>query len=148
MERTAYVIKPEGMACRSQIRQILLDDGLRIVSNKRVILDPAAVDTLYPGLAPDLRNASIRFLTCAPVEFGILEGENVIAKLRRLMGDETNPDECSPGTIRHRFGIRPGIIFGSATYYFNVIHGSKDTDEASRDLRLYSSLAPAPPSLQ
>jgi nucleoside diphosphate kinase len=143
MERAAYIIKPEGMSQRDQIRQALLAAGLRIISTKLVNLTPAAVDILYPGLNSDLRNASLKFLTCAPVEMGLLEGESAIAKLRTVLGDRTNPDECIPGTIRHKFGIRPGVPFGNAVYHLNALHGSKDNVEAVRDIHLYSSFPAA-----
>ncbi len=142
MERAAYIIKPEGIAHRGEIRRTLLRAGLRIVEAKGATLNPACVDILYPGLAPNLRDASIEFLTRAPVEIGIVEGEGVTARLRKLLGDKTNPDECLPGTIRHRFGVRPAVAFGGAVYYRNVIHGSKNVAEADRDIRLYSCLPP------
>lgn len=140
MQRAAYIIKPEGMAHRAKIRRAFSLAGLHIISRKRVVLTLAAVDTLYPDLDPDLRGASLKFLTCAPVEIGVLEGKNVLAKLRMVLGHRTDPDECRLGTIRNKFGLRPGVKFGKAVYYLNGLHGSKDEKEATRDLLLYASL--------
>jgi nucleoside diphosphate kinase len=144
MERAAYIIKPEGMEHRTRIRQVFQEAGLKIVSTKNVRLTPEAVDILYPGLDSDLRSASVKYLTCAPVEIGVLEGDAVIPTLRRLLGDNTNPDECRPGTIRHKFGIRPGVVIGKAIYHLNALHGSSNTAEASRDLSLFANLSVEP----
>jgi nucleoside-diphosphate kinase len=137
MEQALYIIKPEGMANRKEIHQMILDAGLKIILSKCVLLNNLVLNTIYPNLSPDLLDATIRFLTKAPSEIGVVEGENAIEKLRELIGEQTNPDECRPGTIRHRFGVRPSVVVGKSIYHLNVLHRSKTVDEARRELDLY-----------
>ena len=71
----------------------------------------------------------VEFITSSPVVALALSGENAIKKTRTLMGS-TNPLESSPGTIRGDFGL---------SLEMNVIHGSANESDASREIKLYFS---------
>ena len=57
----------------------------------------------------------------------VLEGENVIAGSRHIMG-KTNPDEADVGTIRGDF---------AQVKEYNIVHGSDSKDSAEREIAIY-----------
>jgi nucleoside-diphosphate kinase len=57
----------------------------------------------------------------------VLEGENVIAMVRTMMG-ATNPKDSAPGTIRGDFGM---------TIDKNIIHGSDSPASAVREIGIF-----------
>jgi nucleoside-diphosphate kinase len=63
-------------------------------------------------------------MTEGPVLVMVLEGENVIARNRELMG-ATDPAKAEPGTIRKRF---------AANIQNNAVHGSDAPDTAAFEI--------------
>jgi hypothetical protein len=68
------------------------------------------------------------------VLIAILEGEDVIARWRNMMG-ATDPRRAAPGTIRARWGNQDGVI------YRNVVHGSDSVTSARREIACFFSSA-------
>ena len=73
----------------------------------------------YPSL--------IEYITSGPVVAMVLEGENVIAGTRHIMG-KTNPDEADVGTIRGDF---------AQVKEYNIVHGSDSPESAKREIEIY-----------
>ncbi|MBQ6672517.1 MAG: nucleoside-diphosphate kinase, partial [Spirochaetales bacterium] len=73
----------------------------------------------YPNL--------VKFITSAPIVAMVVEGRNVIAGMRQIMG-KTNPADADIGTIRGDF---------SPEMSFNVIHGSDGPESAKREIAIY-----------
>jgi nucleoside-diphosphate kinase len=59
----------------------------------------------------------------------VLEGDDAVAKNRRLMG-ATNPKEAEPGTIRADF---------AESLEANAVHGSDSTTSAAREVAYFFS---------
>ncbi len=140
MTHCVYIIKPEAMAHRKEIYALIEGAGLRIVSAKLVNLSEIAIDVLYPFLGSDLRDATLYSFSLGPCEIGIVEGVHAIARLSELTGDSPNPANCNRSTIRARFGLSRPIKMGTAFYYFNGFHTSRNALEAKRDLTLFEGL--------
>ena len=57
----------------------------------------------------------------------VIEGDNVIAESRRMMGS-TKPEEAEAGTIRFEYAINKE---------YNIIHGSDCVESAEREIAIY-----------
>ncbi len=139
METTVYLIKPEGMAYKEQIRKIIERKGLAIAERKTIVLPEWAIKSIYPDLPSDLLIAT-RAMLSSPVEMGIVIGERAVQRLFILAGMETSPATCAPGSIRFLFGAKEPIIFGKIMYYANVLHRPKNHAEADRGVELFHKL--------
>lgn len=69
----------------------------------------------------------VGFITSGPVVAMVIEGENVIAEWRKMMG-ATNPADAALGTIRGDF---------ASTIDENVAHGSDAPDTAEREINIF-----------
>ena len=129
-ERTFIAIKPDAVQ-RGLIGKIISrieEKGYKIVALKmlQVTLEQAAKHyeehfgkPFYPNL--------VKFITSAPIVAMVVEGRNVIAGMRQIMG-KTNPADADIGTIRGDF---------SPEMSFNVIHGSDGPESAKREIAIY-----------
>lgn len=140
IQETAYIIKPEAFCNRQEIRHLINQAGLSVRYSKTLVLDRQVVNVLYPDIAGDLLEASIRFLTSGPSEVGIVQGEDAINRLLWLAGESPSPFLCNRDTIRFKFGVHDGKPIGGTIYYFNGFHRSKNSFEAQRDINLVMSL--------
>ena len=74
-------------------------------------------------------NDLVEFITSGPVVAMQVEGENVVAQIRNLMG-VTNPSDATPGSIRGDLATELDQ---------NVVHGSDSNTSAERELNLFFS---------
>lgn len=130
MERTFVMIKPDAVQ-RGLIGEIIKrfeQKGLKIVGLKMVQVDQELAERLYdihkgkPFFEP-----LVSYITSAPVVTMVLEGENAVAIVRRMLG-ATNSAEASPGTIRGDFAL---------TVARNVVHASDAPERAQYEMNLF-----------
>lgn len=69
----------------------------------------------------------IQFMTSAPVIALALEGENVIARVREMLGATDSPN-AEEGTIRREYGINS---------MFNICHASDSAETAEIELKRF-----------
>ena len=69
----------------------------------------------------------VNFITSGPVVAMEVQGENVIAQIRNLMG-ATNPSDSTPGSIRGDLATELDK---------NVVHGSDSEESANRELSIF-----------
>jgi nucleoside-diphosphate kinase len=69
----------------------------------------------------------VEYITSGPVLATVIEGEECIALIRRMVG-ATNPQEADLGTIRGDYAIDTGR---------NIIHASDSADSAAREISLF-----------
>ena len=133
MERTLSIVKPDAVAkgALGEILRRFEADGLRIVALKLLRLTEEQARGFYAVHKSRPFYASlVKFMTSGPVVVSVLEGDDAIARNRRLMG-ATDPAKADPGTIRRDFGsdIERNAVHGSdavATarveipYFFNA----------------------------
>ncbi|MCD6257624.1 nucleoside-diphosphate kinase [Candidatus Aerophobetes bacterium] len=132
MERTLVLIKPDGV-CKSLVGEIIKrieKEGFKIVALKMVRPDRKKVEEFYePHRGKSFFPGLVDFMLTAPSVAMVVEGENVIRKVRELIGERV-PVEASPGTIRGDFG---------SDGRRNIVHGSDSVESASREIRCFFS---------
>jgi len=132
MERTLSIIKPDAVSrnLTGAILKMIQDSGLKIVALKMLQLTKAEAEGFYavhkerPFFA-DL----VAFMTSGPVVISILEGDDAIARYRKLMG-ATNPEKAEAGTIRKTYAIN---------IEKNSVHGSDAPETAAFETAYFFS---------
>jgi len=131
MEKTYIMIKPDAMAkegVAAAVKQRITDAGFVIENEKVFTLTKELVEDHYDFLVekpffPEI----LEFMTSGPVTGMIVVGENVVAKMREIIG-VTNPANAAPGTIRAEFGT---------DVMRNVVHGSEDLAAAEIEIKRF-----------
>lgn len=117
MERTLAIIKPDGVA-RGLIGEVvrrLEKTGLRITAMKMIHMSKDQARGFYAVHAErPFFDSLTTFMSSGPCVVMVLEGEDVIARYRELMG-ATNYKEAAEGTIRREFAtdIEKNVVHGS-----------------------------------
>lgn len=140
IEQSMYLVKPDAMAYRDEIREMVLESGLQIPQFSRIPIPASVLALLYPGVPSEVMAATIQHYSMGVCEVGIVDGPNAIQRLLALVGEETNPARCAPGTIRARFCHKGPIQIGKWSYCFNGVHRPKDQREARRDVKIAQGL--------
>ncbi len=129
-QRTLVLVKPDGVA-RGLVGEILgriERKGFTIVALEQRTLTAEIAEAHYaehrdkPFFA-DL----VSFITSAPLVAAVIEGPEVIASWRSMMG-ATNPANAAPGTIRGDLATETQN---------NVTHGSDSPESAAREIALF-----------
>ena len=117
LQRTFSIIKPDAVAKNAigEIIAALEKENLRPVAIKMMHLSQTQAEGFYhvhrdKKWFPDL----MKFMTSGPIVAMILEGEDAIARYRKVMG-ATDPSKADAGTIRKRFAtdIEKNAVHGS-----------------------------------
>ena len=132
MQRTFSIIKPDATNrnLTGKINAMLEDGGLRIVAQRRIQMSQAEAEQFY-GVHKErpFFGELVEFMTSAPVVVQVLEGENAVARNRKIMG-ATNPAEADEGTIRKAFALSIGE---------NSVHGSDSEENAAIEIAQFFS---------
>jgi len=120
------MVKPDGVqrGLVSEILERFENRGLKIVGAKFMQMDRELAEQHYAEhedkpFFEDL----VEFITSGPVFAMVLDGQDAIRQVRRMMG-ATDPAEAAPGTIRGDYGLDLGR---------NVIHGSDHEDAGANE---------------
>lgn len=127
MERTLAIIKPDGVArgIAGEVVRRLEKNNLKIIAMKMIHLTRAQAEGFYAvHTGRPFFKSLTDFMSSGPAIAMVLEGENVIARYRELMG-ATNYKEAAEGTIRKDFAsdIEKNVVHGSdapATAAFEI----------------------------
>jgi len=130
--KTFFMIKPDGVK-RNLIGEIISrveEKGFKITKIKMMTISQDLAEEHYEEhkdkpFFSDL----VSFITSGPVVAMQVEGENVVAQIRNLMG-ATDPSDATPGSIRGDLAIELDK---------NVVHGSDSDESAERELNLFFS---------
>ena len=123
MERTLSIIKPDGVkrGLIGEVVRMLEQKNLDIVAMKMLHMTKQQAEGFYAVHRERPFFQSLTdFMSSGPAVVMVLEGENVIARYRELMG-ATNYKEAAEGTIRKAF---------ATDIEKNVVHGSDATETA------------------
>jgi len=128
--KTFFMIKPDGVR-RNLIGEIISRveaKGFVISKLKMMQIDKELAEEHYKEHAekPFFKDL-VSFITSGPVVAMQVEGENVVAQIRNLMG-ATNPADSTPGSIRGDLATELDK---------NVVHGSDSDESADRELKLF-----------
>ncbi len=115
--RTFSIIKPDATRrnLTGAITQMLEEAGLRVVASKRILMTREQAEGFY-GVHRErpFFNDLVSFMISGPVVVQVLEGEDAVARNRKVMG-ATNPADADEGTIRkaHAESIEANSVHGS-----------------------------------
>lgn len=130
MEKTFIILKPDCMdkGLAGQVLQRFEKEGFQIVAMKMAKLDSPILREHYAHVAdmpffPEIE----AFMSSRTVIFAALQGENVIARVRELLGP-TNSKEAPAGSIRGDFGT---------DMMRNVVHASDGPETAEAELKRF-----------
>lgn len=130
MERTFVMIKPDGVQRRlmGKIIERLESSGLKIVAMKFIKASKELAEKHYEiHKNKPFYEGLIKYITSGPVLAMIIEGEDVISIVRKMVG-ETDPKKALPGTIRGDFAQHIGR---------NIIHASDGKETAEKEINLW-----------
>jgi nucleoside-diphosphate kinase len=131
------MVKPDGVARGLEYEVILRVErsGLRIVRRKALSLSTEQAAELYrPHLGKKFYSGLVKFITSGPVIACVVEGDNAISRLRKLMGD-TDPLAAAPGTIRG--DPREEEVINEEGIIKNLVHGSDEKESAEREMAIF-----------
>ena len=127
IQRTLTIIKPDAVAAGhvGDIIKIFEANQFKIVAARLVSLTKKEAEGFYAvhrgkGFFESLTS----FMSSGSALVMVLEGENVIARLREVMG-ATNPASAAPGTIRKLY---------AADIEHNAVHGSDAPETAAYEM--------------
>lgn len=127
MERTLSIIKPDGVG-KNVIGEVIKrfeTDGIKIAAMKMIHLTKTQAQGFYAvHKERPFFNSLTDFMTSGPIVVMVLEGKDVIARNRKLMG-ATNFEEAEAGTIRKDY---------ATNIEKNVVHGSDAPETAAFEI--------------
>ncbi len=130
MERTLSIIKPDAVK-RGLIGEVvkrLEQNQFNIVGMKMIHMTKDQAKGFYAVHQERPFFESLTdFMISGPVVVMVLEGDNVIARYRELMG-ATNFEEAAEGTIRREF---------ATDIEKNVVHGSDAPETAAFEISYF-----------
>ena len=130
MERTFSIIKPDATKrnISGRINQIIEENGLRIIAQKRIKLSSDQAIKFYSiHNKKPFFNDLINYMTSGPVVVQVLEANNAVDKYREIMG-ATNPDKAKNGTIRKILALN---------VQENSVHGSDSIKNAKDEINFF-----------
>ena len=129
-ERTLVLIKPDAMKknvvgeiIRIYEQNNLVVGGIKMLQMTEKIAAMHYAEHIGRHYYDDL----VSFMTSAPIIAMVLEGEDAIAKVRKING-KTNPAEADEGTIRKLYAEN-----GSR----NAVHASDSPESAAREIAIF-----------
>ena len=130
MQKTYIMLKPDAIkrGLMGRIIQRIEDKGLKIVNAKMFTLTEAQLQEHYAHLAdkPFFKDI-VAYMTSGPVLGMIVEGDDVILGMRKIMG-ATKWLEAEAGTIRGDFACNTTQ---------NLIHGSDSEETAKAEIKRF-----------
>lgn len=134
MNRTFVMVKPDGVK-RKLVGKIINrfeDENINIVNMKLMEISKKLAEKHYAEhKGKGFYNNLINFVTSGPVVAMVLEGENIIPKVRKMTG-ATDPAKADLGTIRGDFKEIPVKNITE-----NMVHASDSVESAQREIKLF-----------
>jgi nucleoside-diphosphate kinase len=129
-QRTLSIIKPDGVG-KGLIGEVIRrfeKEGIRIAAMRMFRLTRREAEGFYAVHRERPFFGSLtEFISSGPVVVMVLEGDDVIARNRALMG-ATDPKEAEKGTIRADF---------AESVERNIVHGSDAPETAEIEIRYF-----------
>ena len=130
MEHTLSIIKPDAVErnLTEEIKSIFTKNGLKIINSKKIHISKEEAAEFYKvHQSKPFYNDLCAYLSSGPIFVMVLEGEDAVAKNRKLMG-ATNPKDAEPNTIRKLYGI---------SIDKNSVHGSDSVENAKIEIDFF-----------
>jgi len=132
MERTLVIAKPDAVRKNivGKIISRLEDEGFKLVALKKVKLTKEQAGQFYiVHKDRPFYGELCDFMSSGPIVPMVWEGENVIARVREIMG-ATDPSKAAEGTLRKLYGTNVGE---------NAVHGSDSSESAAYEIPFFFS---------
>jgi len=132
MERTLVIAKPDTVRKNvvGKIISRLEDEGFKLVALKKVKLTKEQAGQFYiVHKDRPFYGELCDFMSSGPIVPMVWEGENVIARVREIMG-ATDPSKAAEGTLRKLYGTNVGE---------NAVHGSDSPESAGYEIPFFFS---------
>lgn len=130
MQRTFTILKPDTVNAGNTGRIIdrLIKEGFHIRAMKLIHLTRAQAEGFYyVHRERPFFGSLVEFMSEGPIVPMVLEADNAIEKLRKVMG-ATDPAKADAGTIRKEF---------ATNIERNAIHGSDGPDTAAFEIAYF-----------
>ena len=127
MQRTFTILKPDTVKAGNVglVIDRLIKEGFRIRAMKMIHLTKAQAEGFYyVHKERPFFTSLVQFMSEGPIVPMVLEADNAIEKLRKVMG-ATDPAKADAGTIRKQF---------ATNIERNAIHGSDGPDTAAFEM--------------
>jgi nucleoside-diphosphate kinase len=131
-QRTLSIVKPDGVrkGLIGEVVRRFEKEGIRIAAMKMLNLTKLQAEGFYAVHRERPFFASLtEFMSSGPIVVMVLEGDDVIARNRTIMG-ATDPKKADKGTIRADFA-------GSIEQ--NIVHGSDAPETAATEISYHFS---------
>ncbi|MBI5905300.1 MAG: nucleoside-diphosphate kinase [Deltaproteobacteria bacterium] len=131
-QRTLSIVKPDGVAkgVVGEVVRRFEAAGIRIVAMRMLHLTKQEAEGFYAVHRERPFFGSLTdFMSSGPIVVMVLEGPDVIARNRALMG-ATDPKKADKGTIRADL---------AANVERNIVHGSDAPDTAATEISYFFS---------
>jgi nucleoside-diphosphate kinase len=130
MERTLSIVKPDAVAAGKAFA--ILDRieraGLRVAALRMLRLDTRQAEEFYAvHRERPFYQSLVKFMTSGPIVVSVLEGDDAVARYRRLMG-ATDPAKAEAGTLRKEF---------ATDVERNAVHGSDSRETAACEVAFF-----------
>ncbi len=132
MEKTLVLIKPDALADghSGDIIKRYEAEGFKLVALKLMRMTRSIAAKHYAEhIGRPYYDGLVEFMTSAPLIAMVLEGENVIARVREING-ATNPANAAEGTIRKLY---------ARDNTKNAVHASDRPSSAAREIAIFFS---------
>ncbi|MBQ9396804.1 MAG: nucleoside-diphosphate kinase [Proteobacteria bacterium] len=128
-QRTLSIIKPDAVRAGNAGKIIAeLEKHFKIVAMRKLQLTKAQAAAFYAVHAgKPFYDGLVEFMTSGPVIVICLEGDDAIARYRKLMGT-TDPATAEEGTLRKMFATSKS---------FNAVHGSDAPETAAVEVAFF-----------
>ena len=132
MQKTFSIIKPDAVKRNliGHINQMIESSDLKILASKKIYLTKKQAEIFYEvHKERPFFNSLVEYMTSGPVQVQVLEGDDAVAKYRKIMG-ATNPAEAEEGTIRKLY---------AESIEANSVHGSDSEENAKIEISFFFS---------
>jgi nucleoside-diphosphate kinase len=131
-ERTLAILKPDCIKhnLSGQVIHHLLNESFEIIGMKMLHLNAHSAGEFYAvHRERPFYDDLVKFMTESRVVALVLQRENAVAELRRVIG-ATDPNEAEAGTIRKLYAESKSR---------NIIHASDSVDNAKAEINYFFS---------
>ena len=128
--RTFSIIKPDATRrnLTGAVTKMLEDAGLRVVASKRIHMTKDQAEGFYAvHKERPFFGELVDFMISGPVVVQVLEGDDAVARNRKVMG-ATNPADAEDGTIRKTY---------AESIEANSVHGSDSDENAATEIAFF-----------
>jgi len=132
--KTLFFIKPDGILRRAvgaNVLKQIIEDNIEISKAHLMSVPRSFFINIHYNVHKGrfFFDWLIDYVTLTPILVMILEGNNIILRIREMLGD-TMPTKASPMSIRGRYGIFGGV---------NVAHSSDSASSAMEEITRWST---------